>query len=187
MSQQKRSDPHESVGEFSVIQRLGHWSIAMAIFYLFVSSWWMLSLPLPSESSTFRVLPFQLHKNVGITLFIVTTWMFISLQLRLKGRRAIKGRSTLSRIGHVMIYLLIGLCCISGYLSSSFSGWGTELWWIIELPLWAEENDELNQLFSDFHLWICWLLLLFVAIHIGAALFHALKNDRAIERIIGSQ
>lgn len=43
-----------------------HWLVAIGVFFLFVSSWWMLSLPLPSEDFTYRQLPFQLHKNVGM-------------------------------------------------------------------------------------------------------------------------
>ena len=45
-----------------------HWILAVSIFFLFVSSWWMLGLPLPSKELTFREFPFQLHKNIGITL-----------------------------------------------------------------------------------------------------------------------
>ena len=56
---------------------LCHWLLAVSILFLFVSSWWMLSLPLPSDTIGFRVLPFQLHKNIGITLFHTNhnTWL----------------------------------------------------------------------------------------------------------------
>ncbi len=40
-----------------------HWLLAVSIFFLFISSWWMMGLPLPSEELQFRAFPFQLHKK----------------------------------------------------------------------------------------------------------------------------
>lgn len=169
----------------SAALRLAHWLAALSVFYLFVTSWWMLSLPLPSQETTFRVLPFQLHKNVGITLALIVFAMLISFAKRWSGSE-VSASQFLARLGHGLLYLLLVLCCLTGYLSSSYSGWGTELWWLVELPAWADENDELNELFSNFHLWICWLLLALLAVHIGAAIYHALRNDGVVERVLGS-
>lgn len=171
-----------SIGEIRLPPTLCliHWICAVAVFYLFVSSWWMLSLPLPSEESRFRVIPFQLHKNVGISLFILILWMIVSFT-----QRVLKARLQLRALSHGAIYFLLFLCCISGYLSSSFSGWETQLWWIVDLPSWANENEELNQLFSDLHLWACWMLLFLIVTHIGAAIYHSLKGDGVVDRIIG--
>jgi len=137
-------------------------------------------LPLPSENSTFRVLPFQLHKNVGITLFFVLLAMLGSFILRFIKRRLI------AKIAHSLMYLVLIVCCLTGYLSSSFSGWGTELWWLLDLPAWAQESDDLNALFSDLHLWSCWLLLLLIAAHIGAALHHSFNSDGVTDSMFRS-
>jgi cytochrome b561 len=168
--------------------RFCHWLSALAVFYLLISSWWMLSLPLPSENSTFRVLPFQLHKNVGITLFLLLLAMLGSFILRwIKDNAGADSRRQLTaKIGHSLMYFLLLACCLTGYLSSSFSGWGTELWWLLNLPQWAQENDELNAFFSDLHLWSCWLLILLIATHIGAALYHSFKNDRVVDSMLAS-
>jgi len=137
-------------------------------------------LPLPSENSTFRVLPFQLHKNVGITLFFVLLAMLGSFILRFIKRRLI------AKIAHSLMYLVLIVCCLTGYLSSSFSGWGTELWWLLDLPAWAQESDDLNALFSDLHLWSCWLLLLLIAVHIGGALHHSFNSDGVTDSMFRS-
>ena len=86
----------------------------------------------------------------------------------------------LAALDHVLTYFLITACCLSGYLSSSFSGWETTWWWLVNLPTWSAENDELNILFSDIHMWTCWALLAVIALHIGAALYHTFRNDEAI-------
>ena len=162
-----------------------HWLVAIGVFFLFVSSWWMLSLPLPSEDFTYRQLPFQLHKNVGITIMVMVVAM-VALRIVKKRKQLQIKKSRLERLAsldHLLTYFLIIACCISGYLSSSFSGWETTLWWLVDLPAWSEENDDLNIFFSDIHLWTCWALLAVVAVHIGAALYHAFKNDDVIDKM----
>ena len=162
-----------------------HWLVAIGVFFLFVSSWWMLSLPLPSEDFTYRQLPFQMHKNVGITIMVMIVAMIaISIVKKRKKLQIQKSRlERLAALDHLLTYFLIIACCISGYLSSSFSGWETTLWWLVELPAWSEENDDLNILFSDIHLWTCWALLSVVSVHIGAALYHAFRNDDVIDKM----
>ncbi|MDD9890378.1 MAG: cytochrome b/b6 domain-containing protein [Gammaproteobacteria bacterium] len=162
-----------------------HWITATSVFFLFVSSWWMLSLPLPSDVFTYRQLPFQLHKNIGITLLAIVVTM---IAMRVYGReQSIQANKTrlekLADVDHLLTYFLLIACCISGYLSSAYSGWETTLWWLVDLPGWSEENDDLNILFSDIHLWTCWALLAVVALHISAALYHAFKDDGVIDKM----
>ena len=86
--------------------------------------------------------------------------------------------------GHVALYLLILAVCITGFMSSTYSGWTTTFWWLVDLPYWGHEDEELNQLFSDLHFWSCWGLLIAMAAHIGAALLHAFRNDGIVRRIL---
>jgi len=162
-----------------------HWLIAVSIFFLFASSWWMLALPLPSDVFTYREFPFQLHKNVGITLVVL---LAILLYVRARHRPAPPGvrpwMQRLAVVDHVVLYGLILAACVSGYMSSSYSGWGTTLWWIVELPNWGYENEELNVLFSDIHLWTCWALLAVAAVHISGAVYHAFRDDGVVRRML---
>jgi cytochrome b561 len=165
-----------------------HWLMAVAIFFLFISSWWMLALPLPSADYKYRVLPFQLHKNLGMTLVMM---LAVLVYLRFKNRSTSEGLKEmhpllhkLAVIDHIILYIAIFACCVSGYLSSAYSGWTTTLWWMVDLPDWAYENEDLNIWFSDIHLWACWVLLAFVSAHIGGALYHAFRHDGALQRML---
>lgn len=162
-----------------------HWVTAASIFLLFASSWWMLALPLPSDNFTYREIPFQLHKNIGLTVLVIVVLM-IAMRIKARIKDSNENRSSLERLAdfdHMLTYFLIIVCCLSGYLSSSYSGWGTTLWWVVDLPIWSEENDDLNMLFSDIHLWTCWALLAVIALHIGAALYHAFRGDTVIDKM----
>src|SRR5690606_36654263 len=87
-----------------------HWILAISIFFLFLSSWWMLGLPLPSDELRFREFPFQLHKNIGLTLVVL---LIALLVVRLRRRPApltsAAGDSWMNRAafaGHVLLYVL---------------------------------------------------------------------------------
>ncbi|HZD54573.1 MAG TPA: cytochrome b/b6 domain-containing protein, partial [Woeseiaceae bacterium] len=92
--------------------------------------------------------------------------------------------SRLAVMDHVVLYVMIFACCLSGYLSSSYSGWDTKLWWVVDLPAWGYEDEALNVLYSDIHLWTCWILLALVAVHVSGALYHAFRNDGIIRRML---
>lgn len=165
-----------------------HMVLAVSIFFLFVSSWWMLGLPLASKVYRFREVPFQLHKNIGMTLIAVLVVM-LYVRFRHRPRPALDeimppAMGRLAVVDHVVLYVMIAACCATGYLSSSYSGWSTTLWWIVKLPQWGYKNEELNVLFSDLHLWTCWILLAVLAVHISGALYHAFRNDGVIRRML---
>ena len=108
----------------------------------------MLALPLPAENISYRILPFQLHKNIGLTLLIITIVM-VAVRLitnREQAEQIRTKREKLALIDYWAIYVLIGTACLTGYLSSSYSGWETVFWWLVDFPAWAEESDELNIL-----------------------------------------
>ena len=94
---------------FNTTAVIMHWLMAVSIFFLFVSSWWMLGLPFPSADFTYRVFPFQLHKSLGITVVFV---LGIFLYARLKYRPiqiAIspedQRNQTFARINHTILQL----------------------------------------------------------------------------------
>lgn len=173
---------------YSRTAMLLHWLMAVSIFFLFISSWWMLGLPLASAEWRFREIPFQLHKNIGITLLAL---LFLLLYVRCRHRprpglvKLLGPRAArLARIDHIFLYVVTVATCVSGYLASSYSGWGTRLWWLFDLPDWGYENEALNILYSDIHLWTCWMLLGSMAVHISGALYHAFRGDGVIRRML---
>jgi cytochrome b561 len=165
-----------------------HSILAVSIVFLFLSSWWMLALPLPSRELRFREIPFQLHKNIGFTLLAV---MALMLYDRFRRRPApVTGTSMkpwmrkLATADHVLLYLLTASVCVSGYMSSAHTRWDTALWWAITLPRIAAPNEEMNEFYSDIHLWTAWALLAFTAVHISGTLYHAFRNDGIVRRML---
>lgn len=140
-----------------------HWLLAVSIFFLFISSWWMMGLPLPSQELQFRAFPFQLHKNIGLTLVIL---LGIMLYMRFKYPPAPPVESDMSPamhkisiLAHTAIYGLIFFVCISGYLSSAHTRWDTVFWWVIKFPRIAAADEEMNEFWGELHTYSAWILL----------------------------
>ena len=169
---------------FSFSAVLIHWVLAVSIIFLFLSSWWMLALPY----NEYRVFPFQLHKNIGITLaFLLGLMLFIRLRKTpspIESPAYTPWMHKLASVSHIALYVLIFIVCLSGYLSSSFSGWDTTLWWLVDLPNWGWESEELNELFSEVHLWTCWMLLAVIILHVSGAVYHAFRRDGVVRRML---
>ena len=169
---------------YNRIAILLHWLLAVCIFFLFLSSWWMLSLPF----SSLRSIPFSLHKNIGLSLVIV---LLVFIVLRLWHRpdpitsKAMKPwMHRLTILDHLLLYVLIFAICISGYLSSAYSGWTTSFWWLVDLPDWGYKNQELNRLYSDIHSWLNWALLGVIAVHLAGAVYHGFRRDGVVRRML---
>lgn len=165
-----------------------HWLIAVSIFFLFISSWWMMGLPLPSQELQFRAFPFQLHKNIGITLLVL---LAILLYMRLKYRPAPPKDDDmkplaykLALLAHVAIYLLIVAVCVTGFLSSAHTKWDTTVWWLVDIPRLFTANEDLNEYWGELHTYFAWALLLFIAAHIAGAVYHSFRNDGIVRRMM---
>lgn len=165
-----------------------HWLLAVSIFFLFISSWWMMGLPLPSAELQFRAFPFQLHKNIGITLVII---ILMLLYVRLRHRPSPPDSTDmapwmhwLAIAAHVAVYGLVLAVCLTGYLSSAHTRWDTVFWWTIEFPRIAPPSEELNEFWGELHMWTAWALLGIIAVHVSGAIYHAFRNDGIVRRMM---
>jgi cytochrome b561 len=158
-----------------------HALLGVSTFFLLISSWWMMALPLPSKTFTYRAYPFQLHKNVGITMAVMLLVMLYGRLAYLRASRS-AGRPPMPASAIVQSALLYGLivaCCLSGYLSSVYSGWPTRLWWMVTLPNWGYDNDALNDFYGDVHTWTTYGVVAVMVVHIATAAYRVFRGDRS--------
>ena len=127
-----------------------------------------------------------MHKSIGLTAYIL---VLLRLFWRLRNRPPLLPSEfnsfhvRASRFVHRLAYLLLFMMPITGYLSSSFSGYKTS-WFGINLYHWGWKNEVLNSLLSQAHLICGYVLLIIISLHIGAVIFHfATKNINLLPRI----
>lgn len=155
-----------------------HWVIAILIFALFIIGWYMVELPKDVVPSV-RQPWFELHKSLGITVFLL-------LLVRVFWRLTHKPPALPDDIPawqvrfvefvHKLFYISMFLQPISGYLSSSFSGYETKLFGL-ELPYWGWKDKYYNDFFSGIHEASAMLLMTFIIIHLLGVVTHALKGE----------
>ncbi len=140
---------------------------------LFGVAFYMESLDRMVEKQAFGQLV-SLHKSLGITLFFL---ILVRLGWRFKHKapawpdNSPRWQRRLANSIHHLLYLLLLLQPLIGYLSSSFSGYKTQLWGVT-LPHWGHKDEMLNKLLSEVHEIVAWTLLAFICVHIAAALMH---------------
>ena len=161
-----------------------HWLIAALVFAQLALGWWMIDIP--KSPPGVRAYWFNIHKSIGITLGIL---ILARLAWRLSHRppplpaSVAPWQRTAARVSHWLLYACMLAMPISGYLGSSFTKYPIK-YWGFTLPHWGWEDAALKTLMSQIHYGAAWLFMALIAIHLAAALKHALiARDGVFQRM----
>jgi cytochrome b561 len=160
---------------YPMILRIFHWSMAVLIIGLILLGFIMAQV-LPNETYTGDM--FLWHKTFGVVALIL-------IALRIIARLALNKEvpplsSTLKRyerigaaITHKMLYVLMVVVPVSGYLMSSTypKSSGITLFGL-RLPDALPKNELLSQIFTGIHQVSAYLLAALIVLHIAAAIKH---------------
>jgi len=162
-----------------------HWLMALLIVVQAVGGWVIDGM----DSSPMKVDAMTLHKSLGITLLLL-------LLLRLlwrwthaappppAGSRA--WEILAARLSHMALYLLMIAVPLSGWLSASTSIIPWKLWWLVPWPRIASPSQDLHEIAEELHEGLIWALVVVLALHVVAALYHHyVKRDPVLRRMLG--
>ena len=163
-----------------------HWLMALAIYGMFALGLWMVGLGY--YDGWYHSAP-EIHKGIGILLFA-------TLLLRLGWRVISPPPAPLSHysplirrsatVAHGLLYGVLLLLLISGYLISTADGKAISVFGWFEVPALLGGAGEQADLAGDLHLWLAWGLVLFSALHGLAALkHHFVDRDVTLKRMLG--
>jgi cytochrome b561 len=157
-----------------------HWAQAIVVIWLLWLGWTMLDLPKGAERSA----AYGLHKSLGLLALLLIA---IRLAWR-RGHPAPKAQATgweakLATAVHHMLYALLFMAPLAGYLASSFTPYAIKFFGV-ELPRTGWPDESLNGLFKLAHVVFVWSLAGLIALHIAGALKHALKRDGTLQRML---
>ena len=155
--------------------------MAILVITLFGLGWYMVDLPKGSDERSWF---FALHKSIGLTMAIL---VLLRLIWRLKHVPPVlpasisKFKQKLAGLTHWLLYVAMFIQPISGYISSSFSGYKTKIWGLA-LPHWGWKSPHLNEIFTDIHVASSVALLCLIILHLSGVIFHVAEGDRSILR-----
>jgi cytochrome b561 len=163
-----------------------HWLTALTVLAMFALGLWMVELTY--YDGWYKKGP-DLHKSIGISLFILT---LIRLLWRLNSTvpEALATHKPWERkvaaIVHCMLYLLLFMVMVSGYLISTADGRGVELFGLFEIPATLHGIDRQEDIAGIVHLVLASTLVGTALLHAAAALkHHIIDRDKTLKRMLG--
>jgi cytochrome b561 len=159
-----------------------HWIVAALV--LVQVAWGWLMQEVPKGPAGLRADVFNAHKSMGLVLLAL---MLFRLGWRLRHPPpSLDGlprwQRTAARVNHRLLYAVLLLMPVAGYLGSEWSGYPVK-WFGLTLPSWSDPHPALKDAMSDVHLALGVVLIVAVAVHITAVLLHARAGDEVGTRM----
>lgn len=161
-----------------------HWLTALAVFGLAALGLWMVDLSY--YSPWYKQAPYW-HKSLGLLLLPLLLWR-LSWRL-LQPRPAppaahARWERRLARLTHGLMYGLLLVILVSGYLISTAKGDAISLFGWLQVPALISGLPQQADLAGKVHFWAVMALLTLVAVHaLGALKHHLLDRDTTLIRM----
>ena len=158
-----------------------HWVLAVLITLTTVIGWRMMLIEHQPGSEQY----FDLHKSIGL---IIAAFVLARVLWRLGHRpEPLLGRPTwsarLAATTHALLYVLMVLLPITGYLGASYSKAGVR-WFGLATPQWARADHDLSERYLTVHGVLLWSLVALLALHVLGAFKHLLLDkDQVFQRM----
>ncbi len=169
--------------KYSLSLRIIHWLMAAFIISMLCPMFYIKSLPVNNEikSSIYTI-----HKACGITvlkLVVIRAFFRAFSYVPPLSANLSRFEANVSKVVHFVLYFLMVLMPLSGYVMSSASG--IEIKYFFHIPLLISKNKELTNVANKLHSIFAYLMLFFITLHIIGALKHTFVDKQNIfKRII---
>ena len=157
-----------------------HWVTVFLVCTMFILGWYMVDLPQGSSRGFY----FSLHKSLGIFTFLLIIFRLI---WRIKSpppsrpSEIRRFRGMLADAVHKAFYFVLLIQPITGYLSSSFSGYKTSFF-SLPLPYWGWSHPPLNEFFTQLHVVFSTFLVVLIIMHLLGAILHVIEGHGHVLR-----
>jgi cytochrome b561 len=127
------------------------------------------------------------HISIGITILALMTFRFF---WRITHPVAPAGslpawQQLLSEAVHWVLYALVLVTTMTGWIFASERGWSISLFYAIPLPMLPTEGSQLANSIGKWHGTMEWALLLVIGAHVAAAMAHTfIFRDRIMQRML---
>ena len=161
-----------------------HWLMALMIFGLLAMGFYMSDLPFSPEKLQF----YSWHKWAGVTVFMLV-WLRLVWRFTHRPPAYPLSMSRLQQVlahgGHLLLYGLMIIIPLSGWLMSSAKGVQTVWFGVLPLPDLLAKDKALGKQLEELHSALNIGLLVLLDGHAAAALFHHwVHKDDVLRRML---
>lgn len=174
-----------STTHYGLIAQLFHWLSAIMVIALFNLGLWMLGL---NYTDKWYTLGPYLHVSFGAVLVIILVlrllWRWLNLTPAADTSiNAIEKHA--AHIAHIIIYLLLFIIIISGYLMETSESGRLDVFDWFSIGGFVDLPGRQLDLVGKIHLWCSYALMALVAVHVLAALkHHFINKDSTLTKMI---
>lgn len=183
MKIQVTQDPN--LQNYPLSTRIIHWLTALLVLILFPLGYWMSGLSY--YHAWYQTAP-MLHVGTGLILMLV---LLVRIANRLLARSPAPLAShtqlerTLATSVHLLLYLLLAIMVVTGYLLAGIEGQGVSFYGFFALPSVQFASSNLEDLFEKVHEFCAYGLVAVALLHAGAALkHHFIDRDHTVRRML---
>lgn len=170
--------PHHTNTAYTPVAKSLHWLMAVMILGLLALGLYMHDLPLSPQKLTL----YAWHKWFGVTVFLLV-WLRLIWRITHRPPPLPETLSPTMRwaahMGHLSLYALMVAIPLTGWLMSSAKGFQTVWFGVLPIPDLLGRDPALGDLLMQVHQRLTQLLMLTLAGHVLATLWHqwVLKDD----------
>jgi cytochrome b561 len=168
---------------YGTTAKVFHWTIVALLLVQYPIGWLMPDIHRgvqPGAAMTF-------HVSIGLSIL-----MLILLRFAWRLTHPVAPESSLpawqrvtSELVHWMLYVMVLLTTLTGWLFASFRGWSISFFYLFPFPMLSGENTAAGKSIDGLHQAAEWSLLVLLIAHIAAALVHLLYyRDRVMSRML---
>lgn len=160
-----------------------HWLSAIVVFAMFGVGLWMVDLSYYSE--WYQTAP-HWHKSIGILLALLLVFRFVWNTLQGKPKPlGSRLENVAAKFAHGVIYLLLLLIVVSGYLISTADDRPIEVFTWFAVPSLGELFENQADIAGELHFYFAAVLIGLAIIHGLAALkHHFIDKDATLTRML---
>jgi cytochrome b561 len=175
------------IGRYTGVAQGLHWASVVLMSAILPLAWVMTSV---AKDNPNRDALFMWHKSIGITIFLLViarlTWRATHPAPMLPSSM-VQWQVILARVSHWLLYAVLVVMPVSGYIMSAARGRVVPFFDLINLPALAE-NKDLFKLAQQVHLTTQWAVYVLVGLHILATVWHiTMRRDGILERMLPAQ
>ena len=170
---------------FGLVSKALHWTAAALMLGLIWLGWYMVDLTYYDKWYNASL---HYHKSLGL-LVLILALAKIAWHWHTRAPAPLPGLKTWEKVGaklmHYVLWGMLLLLPITGYLISTSAGKPIQLFNWFELPPLVEVDEALRELAITVHYYLAYAALGLIAAHAGAALkHHFINRDDTLKRML---